>query len=531
MAFVPEADAGEALRALRAHPLGARRRDRPRDRRPPGPGRAAHADRRAPRPGSRVGRAAAADLLRVRCPRTRLRRAAWMAIACASAIAGCSPAPPAGPAASASPVLPSPDLTAGQRAFDLLRMAAARDAFAAAARAHPEAPLAQAYLALALNGSGAAADAMAAAVRVAASAPPARTRARRSRARVGGLRLRRRGARAGRSARDRPRRCASVARAWAGEAPAAAIRRRGEGHGPRSPGRSRPGHRAAAPRARAPRRGARGRSARGGGGGRAQRCPTSRLSHLVQCEVLRRAGDRPGAIAACGRAITLDPGNVTAWQGRAYVHRDREDFAAARDDFEAAFAVASALPDTAYKDLMVDWAKAEDISFDVAMTYLLENRWREAEKAAEETAAFTQRTRPANAVFYYDALGRIYLQNGKPREAARAYQRGHESIEAVAGSARGRADPVARPMGARDRPHPRPRRALPRGPRAGRHAGEDDPGRGAEGRALPAQPALPPRLHPARGAQVRPGARRAAQRQHERRLHPVADRARAGGKR
>ena len=131
--------------------------------------------------------------------------------------------------------------------------------------------------------------------------------------------------------------------------------------------------------------------------------------------------------------FALDPGNVTAWQGRAYVHRDREDFKAARADFQSAFAVASKLPDTAYKDLLMDWAKAEDISFDVAMTYLLENRWPEAEKAAAETAAFTQRTRPANAVFYYDALGRIYLQNGKPREAARAYQRGHESIVAVRG--------------------------------------------------------------------------------------------------
>jgi tetratricopeptide (TPR) repeat protein len=354
-------------------------------------------------------------------------------MAWASTVAGCSPAPSTGAAAGArSPLLPSPDLTAGQSAFDLLHMTAARDAFAAAARAHPEAPLPHAYLALALNASGTASDAMATAVRLAAGAPPG-VRARVEAARAwaaydfdgaaraldavlatepgdtrawlerGLLRLRQR--RFDDAARD-------MARALQADPSLAAARTH---------------------LARALLGAGRVDEARAAAAEAVRDLPGEALSHLVQCEVLRRVDELPAAIGACGRAISLDPGNVTAWQGRAYVHRDREEFAAAREDFEAAFAVASALPDTAYKDLMVDWAKAEDISFDVAMTYLLENRWREAERAAEETAAFTQRTRPANAVFYYDALGRIYLQNGKPREAARAYQQGHESIGAVAG--------------------------------------------------------------------------------------------------
>ena len=86
-------------------------------------------------------------------------------MALAFALSGCSPAPSAAPSASpASPIVPSPDLTAGLRAFDLLRMGQAQHAFAAATRSHPQAPLPHAYLALALNGSGGAADEMATAV-------------------------------------------------------------------------------------------------------------------------------------------------------------------------------------------------------------------------------------------------------------------------------------------------------------------------------------------------------------------------------
>ena len=357
-----------------------------------------------------------------------------MAMLLAVMLSGCARAPSGSHATGeTSPAtVSSPDLTAGQRAFDLLRMGEARDAFAAAARSHPQAPLPHAYLALAGNASGGAPEAMATAVRLAAGSPPV------VRGRV------------------------EAARAWAAYDFEGAIRAL-DGVLAATPGDGRawlergllhlrrrrfdeaaqdvrralhaePALVTAQPHlARALLGAGQVDEARKAAGASVRALPEEPLSHLVQCEVLRRAGDAPAAIAACSRAIALDPGNVTAWQGRAYVHRDHEDFAAAREDFKAAFAVASALPDTAYKDLMMDWAKAEDISFDVAMTYLLDNRWREAEKAAEETAAFTERTRPANAVFYYDALGRIYLQNGKPREAARAYQRGHESIEAVPG--------------------------------------------------------------------------------------------------
>ena len=361
------------------------------------------------------------------------RRAAWMAISCAAAVAGCSPAPSAGPAVgAASPVAPALDLTAGQRAFDLLHMGQARDAFAAAARSNPQAPLPQAYLALAWNASGGAPEAMAAAVRLAASAPPA------VRARVEAAR-----AWAAYDFDGAARALDGVIAAAPGDAHAwlerglLRLRQRRFDDAANDVGhalQADPTLAAARPHlARALLGAGRVEEARVTAAEGVQALPEEPLSHLVQCEVLRRTNDTSAATSACGRAIALDPGNVTAFQGRAYVHRDREDFAAARDDFKAAFAVASALPDTAYKDLMLDWAKAEDISFDVAMTYLLEDRWREGERAAEETAAFTQRTRAANAVFYYDALGRIYLQNGKPREAARAYQRGHESIEQVQG--------------------------------------------------------------------------------------------------
>ncbi len=348
-------------------------------------------------------------------------------------MSACAPAPSSSPPAAAAPIAESsPDLTRGQRALDLLHMAQAREAFAAAARAHPAAPLPPAYLALALNSSGAAADSMATAVRLAASAPPAvRARVEALRAWTahdydgairaldavvsatpadaqawlerGLVRLRERQFEA--SARD-------ISRALATDAALAAARP----HLARAllgAGRIDEARAAAAEAVRA--------------------LPEEPLSHLVQCEVLRRATERSAAMEACGRAIAKDPGNVPAWQARAYAHRDSEDFPAARADFQAAFAIAATLPDTAYKDLILDWDKAEDISFDVAMTYLLEDRWPEAEKAAEETASFTERTRPANAVFYYDALGRIYLQDGKAREAARAYQRGHEVVGAVPG--------------------------------------------------------------------------------------------------
>ena len=354
-----------------------------------------------------------------------------MAVACVAAITGCSPAPSAAPAATAAPTgVPSPDLTAGQRAFDLLHMAPARDAFAAAARAHPQAPLPHAYLALSLNSSGGASEAMATAVRLAANAPPA------VRARVDAAR-----AWADYDLDGAAQALDAVVAATPGDAQAwlerglVRLRQRRFDDAAKDMARALqadPALAAARPHlARALLAAGRVDEARAAAAEAVRALPDEALSHLVQCEVLRRARERSAALAACGRAIALDPRNVTAWQARAYVHRDAEDFAAAREDFKAAFAVASTLPDTAYKDLMLDWDKAEDISFDVAMTYLLEDRWREAEKAAEETAAFTQRTRPVNAVFYYDALGRIYLQNGKPREATSAYQRGHESIEQV----------------------------------------------------------------------------------------------------
>ena len=327
---------------------------------------------------------------------------------------------------------PGPDLSAGLRAFGLLRMAQARDAFAGAVRAHPDSALAHAYLGLAMNSSGNAHDEIAAAVRLAADDPPvgkARVEAARAWAAYD---------------RDGAVRALDVVLAAAPGDPQPrferGIHRLGQRRFDEAAAdfravlQSTPSFAAARPHlARAFLRAGRIEEARAAAAEAVRELPDEPLPLLVECEVLRRAGERDAAVAACSRAIEKEPGNVSAYQGRAYVHREAGDFAAARKDFQAAFTIASVLPDAAYKDLMVDWAKAEDISFDVAMTHLLEGDWRKGILAARETAAFTQRVRPGNAVFYYDALGRIYLQDGKPREAARAYQEGHESIEKVAG--------------------------------------------------------------------------------------------------
>lgn len=145
-------------------------------------------------------------------------------------------------------------------------------------------------------------------------------------------------------------------------------------------------------------------------------------------EVHLQGGAIEPALDAFGRAIALDPGFVPAYDRRGYSHRVRDDLDAARRDYEAAFERAAALPDGAYKDLFLDWQTAEDLAFELAVIHLFAGDVERAIAAAREAAAYCERVRPANAVVYHHALGRILLESGRLKEALEAYQRGDASI-------------------------------------------------------------------------------------------------------
>src|SRR5437773_5806422 len=80
---------------------------------------------------------------------------------------------------------------------------------------------------------------------------------------------------------------------------------------------------------------------------------------------------------------------------------------------------------------MLDWMKAEDLSFEVALADLLAGDTEAAEREARETVEYCNRVRPANSVFFYDALGRLYLEDGKLDHALATYRLGHESVVAT----------------------------------------------------------------------------------------------------
>jgi len=156
--------------------------------------------------------------------------------------------------------------------------------------------------------------------------------------------------------------------------------------------------------------------------------PTEALAHAALGDAHKQAGQCGLANASYTRALELDEGFIPAHDGLGRCHRIQEDFAASRRDYQAAFAKTAALPDGAYKELFLDWTKAEDLSFEVAMTHLFEGDFANAESAAQQTLEYSNRVRPQIAIFYYDALGRIYLEQGKLEEALTSYRLGHESV-------------------------------------------------------------------------------------------------------
>ncbi len=318
-------------------------------------------------------------------------------------------------------------LEEGLRAFDLQKMTTARSAFAAAVAADPGFGLARAFLAVSMNSTGDVNGEMKKAVEQGASATP-EERLAIEMCRAWSVRDRAAARKAAAELveslpRDRlarfllglllldERKQAEAAQAL--EAALAIDRGFAPAHVVLARARSAEGKHA---------------EARSAAQEAVRLLPGEALGHAALGDVHKQAGDCDRAIASYTRALELDKGFVPAYGGRARCHRIREDFAASRRDYEAAFAKTAALPDGAYKELFLDWAKAEDLSFEVAMTNLFEGDFAKAASAARETIEFCNRVRPQNAIFYYDALGRIYLEDGKLEAALATYRDGHESV-------------------------------------------------------------------------------------------------------
>lgn len=315
----------------------------------------------------------------------------------------------------------------GVASFDRLRMEDARQAFLKATQADPEFALAWAYLASSMNSTGDVAGARAKADELRHKASAAEQALVEAHAAWGRYERRRALEALGRAADAAPRsrqvrlEHGVLARQLGRHEQAAADLRQVLEIDPRfafagahlAPALAKAGH---------------ADEARAAAADLVRALPREPLAHVGAGDVRRDLGECEAAIEEYSKALAVDPGLVPAYEGRAYCHRFREDFGAARADYTKAFERTAALPDAAYKDLFLDWTKAEDIHSSIALTLLLEGRWDEALSAARDTVEYCERVRPQNAVFFHDALGRMYLEDGRLEESLQAYQAGQESV-------------------------------------------------------------------------------------------------------
>ncbi len=151
--------------------------------------------------------------------------------------------------------------------------------------------------------------------------------------------------------------------------------------------------------------------------------PLSARALTVQADILRNRGQIDDAIRGYDEALGADSDFVPALDGRAASFRIAENHSSAIEAYRDLCDATQALGDGAYKELYLDWIKAEDVCFDYGMTHLLAGDPEQAAQVFEATADYTYETRLDNAPIFYNALARLYLEQGRYDVAAATYDR------------------------------------------------------------------------------------------------------------
>ena len=147
--------------------------------------------------------------------------------------------------------------------------------------------------------------------------------------------------------------------------------------------------------------------------------PDERMVHMMLGQVLSNLGRFGEARAQFERAIKIDGTTPRAYAFIGNVYLLQDDFKRAREYY--ALSLARKQPKSA------PFAPHAGLAF----AYVYERKWDDAIKAMEafradfiesgNSAAFPE-------VFIWNAIGRMYLESGRPEQALEAYKKGFESV-------------------------------------------------------------------------------------------------------
>jgi tetratricopeptide (TPR) repeat protein len=147
--------------------------------------------------------------------------------------------------------------------------------------------------------------------------------------------------------------------------------------------------------------------------------PEERMVQMMIGQVAMNMGKLDEAKAALERAIQLDGSTPRAYTFIGNVYLLKGDYAKAREHFKASLAKAP-------KD-----SAPFGPNYGLAYSYIYEGDIKTALRTLEAYQAEYDRS-PAQqnfpAVFIWNSIGRLYLENGQPAEAIKAYEKGYNTI-------------------------------------------------------------------------------------------------------
>jgi len=147
--------------------------------------------------------------------------------------------------------------------------------------------------------------------------------------------------------------------------------------------------------------------------------PGERLVQMLLGQIYQGVGDAEKARGAFEKALAIGP---TSNRARSFLAND--------DLLRGEYAQARATFGSVEKDLPEGAAPAT-IRYGVAFSYLYEGK---ADAAVSALSTFLQEYRDSGAaqnfpeVFIWNSIARIHLENGRPEEAMKAYEKGYESV-------------------------------------------------------------------------------------------------------
>jgi tetratricopeptide (TPR) repeat protein len=147
--------------------------------------------------------------------------------------------------------------------------------------------------------------------------------------------------------------------------------------------------------------------------------PEERMVQMMMGQVYMNSGRPDEAKVALERAIQLDGSTPRVYSFLGNIHLLKGDYAKARENFKLS---ASKAP----KD-----SAPFGPNYGLAYAYVYEGDIKSALKTLEAyQAEYERSTAQQNfpAVFIWNSIGRLYLENGQPAEALKAYEKGYATI-------------------------------------------------------------------------------------------------------